>query len=56
MLRFEKDQDVKFLFIDTWEDDDDPSNKVKKFLADHNYPFEVPVDVKDDKAANAFEV
>lgn len=56
MLRFEKDQDVKFLFIDTWEDDDDPSNKIKKFLADNNYPFEVPVDVKDYKAANAFDV
>jgi peroxiredoxin len=56
MLRFEKEQDVRFLFVDTWENEDDPSDKVKKFLTDNNYPFEVPVDVKDYKAANAFEV
>lgn len=56
MLRFEKDEDVKFLFVDTWEREEDPSEKVKKFLTENHYPFDVPLDIKSYKAAGAFDI
>jgi thiol-disulfide isomerase/thioredoxin/tetratricopeptide (TPR) repeat protein len=54
--RYEKDNDVKFLFIHTWERDDHAVADTRKFIADHNYPFEVLMDLNEHKAATAYKV
>lgn len=56
MQRFEKDPDVKFLFINTWEAENNEDAKIRKFITDNQYPFEVPVDVKNYKVATAYKV
>ncbi|WPQ60559.1 TlpA disulfide reductase family protein [Chitinophaga sancti] len=54
--RYEKENDVKFLFIHTWERDDKAVADTKKFIADNNYPFEVLMDLNEHKAATAYKV
>jgi hypothetical protein len=44
--KYKDDEDVKFLFIDTWENGDNYIDGVKKFIADNNYTFNVLVDEK----------
>lgn len=44
--KYKDDQDVKFLFIDTWENGDNYIDGVKKFIADNKYTFNVLVDEK----------
>lgn len=56
MKRFEKDEDVKFLFVNTWEVGDDGDGKVRKFITDNKYPFEVVVDLPDYKVCGAYQV
>lgn len=56
MKRFEKDEDVKFLFVNTWEVGDDGDGKVRKFITDNKYPFEVLVDLPDYKVCGAYQV
>jgi peroxiredoxin len=43
---FKSDADVKFLFIDTWENGDNYTEGVKKFIADKKYSFHVLMDEK----------
>ncbi|MFC0513675.1 redoxin domain-containing protein [Mucilaginibacter angelicae] len=47
--KYKNDPDVKFLFIDTWENGDNYADAVKKFIADNKYTFHV---LFDDKAEN----
>ncbi|WP_343691880.1 TlpA disulfide reductase family protein [Chitinophaga sp.] len=54
--RYQKDNDVQFLFIHTWERDDKAVADTKKFIADHSYPFEVLMDLNEHKAATAYKV
>ena len=42
-----RDQDVVFLFINTWEGDGDRAEKAGKFIEDKGYPFNVPMDMDD---------
>jgi hypothetical protein len=44
--KYKDDQDVKFLFIDTWENGDNYIDGVKKFIADNKYAFNVLIDEK----------
>lgn len=45
---YENDDDVQFLFINTWERDKDYKNNVTAFIAKNNYPFEVLYDDQKD--------
>ncbi|WP_121810997.1 redoxin domain-containing protein [Mucilaginibacter kameinonensis] len=47
--KYKDDPDVKFLFIDTWENGNDYADAVKKFIADNKYTFHV---LFDDKLEN----
>lgn len=42
------DEDVQFLFINTWERDKEYKTKVPAFIAKNNYPFEVLYDDQKD--------
>ena len=53
--KFKEDENVRFLFINTWERGDDVKEKVAKFIKDHNYPFQVLFDT-DSKVVEAFYV
>jgi thiol-disulfide isomerase/thioredoxin len=46
--KYKSDPDVKFLFIDTWENDTDYAADVKKFIAANKYEFNVLFDEKGD--------
>ncbi|MFD0764813.1 TlpA family protein disulfide reductase [Mucilaginibacter lutimaris] len=45
--KFKDNPNVKFLFIDTWENGDNYLPGVKKFIADNKYTFHVLMDEKD---------
>jgi peroxiredoxin len=45
--KYKDDPNVKFLFIDTWENGDNYAYDVKKFIADNKYTFNVLFDEKD---------
>lgn len=45
--KYKDDPNVKFLFVDTWENGDDYVPGVKKFISDNKYPFHVLLDDKD---------
>ncbi|MES2266043.1 MAG: TlpA disulfide reductase family protein [Bacteroidota bacterium] len=45
--KFKDNPNVKFLFIDTWENGDNYLPGVKKFIADNKYTFHVLLDEKD---------
>jgi peroxiredoxin len=51
--KYKSDPNIKFLFIDTWENGDDYLPKVKKFIGDNKYTFDVLIDEKDDAGAQA---
>ncbi|MDN3582484.1 redoxin domain-containing protein [Mucilaginibacter flavus] len=44
--KYKDDADVKFLFVDTWENGDKYTDGVKKFIADKKYSFYVLLDEK----------
>ena len=46
--KFKDDANVKFLFIDTWENGDNFLPGVKKFIADNKYTFNVLIDEKGE--------
>jgi thiol-disulfide isomerase/thioredoxin len=59
--KYKDDPNVKFLFVDTWEEGDNYLGGVKKFIADNNYSFHVLMDEKGDdgrqsKVVTAFGV
>lgn len=44
--KYKDDPEVKFLFVDTWENGDNYTDGVKKFIADNKYTFHVLMDEK----------
>lgn len=44
--KYQNNPNVKFLFIDTWENGDNYTDGVKKFIADNKYSFHVLMDEK----------
>jgi thiol-disulfide isomerase/thioredoxin len=44
--KYKDDPNVKFIFIDTWENGDNYLPAVKKFIADNKYTFDVLIDEK----------
>jgi thiol-disulfide isomerase/thioredoxin len=54
--KYKNNPNVKFLFINTWEQGDDYLPKVKKLIADKKYTdFTVPIDI-DNKIVAAYKV
>lgn len=47
--KFKDDNDVVFLFIHTWERDDNPTQAAKDYITSNNYDFKVLMDLKDPK-------
>lgn len=45
--KFSKDPNVKFLFIHTWEHSETATQDATNYVKDHNYNFEVLMDLKD---------
>ena len=59
--KYKDDPNVKFLFIDTWENGKDYEAGVRKFITANNYTFHVLIDEKNDagrqaKVVTAFDV
>lgn len=56
--KFQSDPDVVFLFIDTWERDEDYEKKVNEFIDKNKYTFNVLFDDKktDDEIAPKFGI
>jgi len=59
--KYKDDPNVKFLFVDTWENGDNYVDGVKKFIADNKYTFHVLIDEKNAegkqaKVVSAYEV
>ncbi|RYY35225.1 MAG: redoxin domain-containing protein [Sphingobacteriaceae bacterium] len=50
---YKDNPNVKFLFIDTWENGDNFLPGVKKFIADNNYSFHVLVDEKAEDGSQS---
>lgn len=51
--KFKDDANVKFVFIDTWENGDNYLDGVKKFIADNKYSFHVLMDEKTAEGKQA---
>ncbi|MFC0184472.1 Peroxiredoxin [Pseudarcicella hirudinis] len=48
--KFQADKDVKFLFVHTWEHGDkNASENARKFVSEKAYPFQVLMDLQDEK-------
>lgn len=45
--KYKDDPNVKFLFIHTWERENNATKDAKKYVEEQNYPFEVLMDLKD---------
>jgi thiol-disulfide isomerase/thioredoxin/tetratricopeptide (TPR) repeat protein len=59
--KFKDDEDVKFLFIHTWERENTATQMAKKYVTDNGYNFEVLMDLKDketgiNKVVESFNV
>lgn len=55
VTRFEKSDDVEFVFIDTWESGDNVEEKVSNFISKNNYSFNVLMD-NDASITSAYGV
>ena len=53
VTKYKDNPNVKFLFIDTWENGDNYLPGVKKFIADNKYTFHVLVDEKGEDGRQA---
>lgn len=49
---FASDKNVVFLFIDTWENDQNVMERVSGFIKENNYPFHVLMDMDDAVVAS----
>jgi thiol-disulfide isomerase/thioredoxin len=54
--QFKEDPNVRFLFINTWERDENYRNLAKKFIADNNYTFHVLYDQEVQGEKGKFKV
>ncbi|WP_256006775.1 TlpA disulfide reductase family protein [Pedobacter deserti] len=50
--KFAQQDNVKFLFIHTWEREENATENAKKFMIANNYPFQVLMDLKDNNGIN----
>lgn len=48
LTKYKDNPNVKFLFVDTWENVDDKLKNAKDFMTKKNYPFHVLMDTKDE--------
>jgi len=48
--KYKDDANVQFLFIHTWERDDNATEQARKYITDNHYNFEVLMDLKDPKS------
>ncbi|MFT3979423.1 MAG: TlpA disulfide reductase family protein [Ferruginibacter sp.] len=55
LTKYKDNPNVKFLFVDTWENVDDKLKNAKDFMEKKNYPFHVLMDTKDE-VVSAFGV
>ncbi|MBC7933891.1 MAG: TlpA family protein disulfide reductase [Rhizobacter sp.] len=55
LTKYKDNPNVKFLFVDTWENVDDKLKNAKDFMTKKNYPFHVLMDTKDE-VVSAFGV
>lgn len=53
--KYRDDDNVEFLFIDTWENGKDVEKNVRKIIGKNNYPFHVLMDV-DGSMTDAYKV
>ncbi len=54
--KYKDDPNVKFLFVDTWQTEDDKVANAKKFIADKGYnEFHVLMD-NEDKVVSSYKV
>jgi len=51
--KYKDDPNVRFLFVDTWEHDDNYVDGVKKFIADNKYTFHVLIDERNSEGRQA---
>lgn len=54
--KFKNDPEVKFLFIDTWEKNADPSDEIKDILKKGGYSFHVILDNKNTNVVGLFNI
>ncbi|MBC9911723.1 redoxin domain-containing protein [Chitinophaga varians] len=47
MEKYKNDPNVKFLFVHTWEKEENATASAKKFITGNGYPFQVLMDLKD---------
>ena len=50
--KYRNDPNVKFLFIHTWEKEKGASDSAKAYMERNNFPFQVLMDLKNDKGVN----
>lgn len=55
VTKYKDDPDVKFVFIDTWEQVDEKEKNAKEFIAKNKYSFDVLMD-NDSKVVDQFKV
>jgi thiol-disulfide isomerase/thioredoxin len=53
--KYEDDPSVEFLFINTWENEEDKKKHAQDYITKYDYPFHVLLDV-EDKVVEAFKV
>jgi len=53
--KYKNDENVKFVFIDTWEKGDEKQKNAAEFIANNKYSFHVLMD-NDDKVVAEFKV
>jgi thiol-disulfide isomerase/thioredoxin len=52
LTKYKDNPNVKFLFVDTWENVDDKLKNAKDFMTKKNYPFYVLMDTKDEMVSS----
>jgi thiol-disulfide isomerase/thioredoxin len=55
VAKYKDDPSVQFLFVNSWQREDDKQQVVRDFLARKKYDFTVPMDV-DNKVIGAYKV
>jgi len=55
LTKYKNDENVKFLFVDTWENAENKLQNAKDFMTNKNYPFYVLMDT-DNKMVEDFKV
>lgn len=48
LAKFKDNENVKFLFVDTWESGENKVQIAKDFMSKHQYPFHVLMDIEDE--------